>query len=305
MSLILKTDAVAATIRDDRRMAVPTRRQLQRIADFAIPWGVGALLVLSVMDEQATPTSWLPLVIGVVLAVVQAVALRWRRQRPELVLTVAVAGGLGIQLVAPEVILPVAGLFAIGSLAAARPPRVSLIGLAALEALAATNFATATVEDTVFAMALAVGAWALGEAARSRRATTQEEARRAVAEEQARIARELHDVIAHSVSVIVVQAAAADDVFDAPPRPGPRRAALDRARRARRAGRATAAAERRAARAGGRPRPQPQPGLDRSTSSPSPLRAGGPRRGRAPRGRGRRRFPPASTCPPTGSSRRR
>ena len=36
-------------------------------------------------------------------------------------------------------------------------------------------------------------------------------------EEQARIARELHDVIAHSVSVIVVQAAAADDVFDAQP----------------------------------------------------------------------------------------
>jgi signal transduction histidine kinase len=43
------------------------------------------------------------------------------------------------------------------------------------------------------------------------------EAARAVAEEQARIARELHDVIAHSLSVIVVQAAAADDVFDARP----------------------------------------------------------------------------------------
>ena len=67
------------------------------------------------------------------------------------------------------VVIPIAGFFALGSLAAARPPGVSLIGLAALLGLTATNFFTTTVEDTGFAMALAGGSWALGEAARSRR----------------------------------------------------------------------------------------------------------------------------------------
>jgi signal transduction histidine kinase len=43
------------------------------------------------------------------------------------------------------------------------------------------------------------------------------EAARAVAEEQARIARDVHDVIAHTISVIVVQAAAARDVLRSRP----------------------------------------------------------------------------------------
>jgi signal transduction histidine kinase len=42
-------------------------------------------------------------------------------------------------------------------------------------------------------------------------------ARSAVAEERARIARELHDVVAHSVSIIAVQAGAAEQVIDSDP----------------------------------------------------------------------------------------
>jgi signal transduction histidine kinase len=77
----------------------------------------------------------------------------------------------------------------------------------------------------------AIAAWLLGDNLRTRRAylrelearaerlerEQEESARRAAAEEQARIARELHDVLAHNVSVMVVQAAAANDVFETQP----------------------------------------------------------------------------------------
>jgi signal transduction histidine kinase len=66
--------------------------------------------------------------------------------------------------------------------------------------------------------------WALAEAARNRVSAAEASARRVLSDERGRIARELHDVVAHSVSVIVVQAAAAGDVFD--DRPDQARAAL-------------------------------------------------------------------------------
>jgi signal transduction histidine kinase len=73
--------------------------------------------------------------------------------------------------------------------------------------------------------------WVLGTLLRSRdrvalhlaeRATTLERerdrnARDAVAEERARIARELHDVVAHSVSVLIVQAQAAETMLERDP----------------------------------------------------------------------------------------
>ena len=128
--------------------------------------------------------------------------------------------------------------------------------------------------DSAFTICLAVGAWALGEAVRSRRAAIHEEARRALGEEHARIARELHDVIAHSVSVIVVQASAADDVFDE--RPDQARQAL---RSIEEAGR-DALGELRRLLGGFRPSDErdgvaPQPGLDRVDELAEPLRAGG------------------------------
>jgi len=263
------------------------RTRLRRLGGALIPWAVAIFLLLVVGEEEPggpgfDEARWA----GMVLAVVQGAALHWRRERPELVTAVVLATGVAFHLIVPEVVIPIAGLFAIGSLAAARPPRVSLIGLAALLSQTAMNFFTTTVDDTVFAMVLVGGAWALGEAARNRRKAIDEGARRAVGDEQARIARELHDVIAHSVSVIVVQASAADDVFDT--RPDQARAAL---RSIEQAGR-DALRELRTLLAGdapGDPDPtRPQPGLARLDELAEPLRLAGlevvvHREGEAPR----------------------
>jgi signal transduction histidine kinase len=261
----------SATIEGVRR---PTRSRLRRFGGALIPWAVAIFLLLVAGEEEpAGPGIDSARWAAMVLAVVQGAALHWRRERPELVMAVVLASGLGFQLIVPEVVIPIAGVFAIGSLAAARPPRVSLLGLAALLGVTALNFFTTTVDDTVFAMVLAAGAWALGEAARNRRKAIREGERRAAGDEQARIARELHDVIAHSVSVIVVQASAADEVFDR--RPDQARAAL---RSIEQAGR-DALRELRTLLgpgASGDPDPtQPQPGLARLDELAEPLRVGG------------------------------
>src|SRR5918999_849188 len=260
----------SATIDGVRR---PLRSKLGHFADALLPWVVGGFLALVAGGEEPDLGAIdLGKELAILLAVVQGAALHWRRERPVQVAAVVLTAALAFQLLVPEGVIPFAGLFAVGSLAAARPPRVSLIGLAVLMAITALNFLTTTDDDAVFALALAGGSWALGEAARNRRKAIREEARRAVGDEQARIARELHDVIAHSVSVIVVQASAADDVFDT--RPDQARAAL---RSIEQAGR-DALRELRTllgGTPGGSDPTHPQPGLALLDELAQPLRLGG------------------------------
>jgi signal transduction histidine kinase len=78
----------------------------------------------------------------------------------------------------------------------------------ALWLLATVFSGDSDLDDYYTAVVLAGLAGALGVLARVVRRERQEEARRAVAEERARLARELHDVVAHAVSMVVVQAEA-------------------------------------------------------------------------------------------------
>jgi signal transduction histidine kinase len=248
--------------------------RLRRIADIALPILV-ALFLLSLVESSTRGDPSGLVVLAYVAAVVQGAALWWRRSYPLRVFALALAGGLAIHLVAPEGVFPYAGLIAITTVAALRPLPVSLPALAALLGLTALDFATGPAGDAAFAMAFPIVAWSLGEVLRNRRVAIEQGSRRAVADEQARIARELHDVIAHSVSVIVVQAAAADDVFDE--RPDQARAAL---RSIESTGR-DALVELRRLLGGVRtdddaPTPAPaQPGLARIAELAAPLRAAG------------------------------
>jgi signal transduction histidine kinase len=136
-----------------------------------------------------------------------------RRRYPVAVALVALAavkveilaGGATANTIAP--ILPIS--IAVYSLAV-HAGRRSLIGGGAAAALLVL-LATGHIEDALFAGVLLAIPFALGLIVRSRQQRVdrlQADAGIAVAEERQRIARELHDVIAHSVGVMTVQASA-------------------------------------------------------------------------------------------------
>ncbi len=83
---------------------------------------------------------------------------------------------------------------------------------------ASTGVPDLRTKDVLLAVSLLVAAWALAEALRSRQDQQRDRVDAAVAEERLRIARELHDVVAHSMSLIAVQAGVGAHVIRTDPR---------------------------------------------------------------------------------------
>ncbi len=173
----------------------------------------------------------------VLLGVVLAATVAWRRTRP----LVAVAAGMGAYSLLAVVDVHSDDL---NGVSAALLVLVYSVGMweqrqPALAGLAVTAVALAVLMfsagkgagDYLWAAMLAGGTWGLGRAMRARllevsrlaEAATraqlerEHEAATAIAGERSRIARELHDIVSHGLSVMVVQAAAAEcAIADAP-----------------------------------------------------------------------------------------
>lgn len=215
------------------------RHGLSRWADAAL-----ALVVLAVGESQV----WLGwsdggvgeaphgrLALRALMMAGFTVPLAWRRRQP-LAVVVMICAAIVVQLlaVAPQVpflagLLPMA---VANYTAAAYAPRLRAFSLPVVFATQAVIYARIPAErvsgEVLFAAFVALGTWIIGDvvrirstraeramgAARTLVAEREASARATLADERARIAQELHDVIAHSVSVMGVQAGAARTLMD-------------------------------------------------------------------------------------------
>ena len=201
------------------------RARLELLADAALAAAVLLLSLLPLLRVEDCDCDSIP-GWGFALVVVQAGVLLWRRRYPVLVSLTsgALATVYGLSYL-PDPAVPYAGLVGLYSVAAYGSrwwAWASAVIAAVTIGIAMLVDATADVQDVAVNYLLFAAAWLLGDGTRSRRERSGEleeraaqaertraaEAERAVVEERNRIAREMHDVVAHHVSLMVVQAEA-------------------------------------------------------------------------------------------------
>jgi signal transduction histidine kinase len=200
-----------------------TRR---RIIDIGLAIGLAAVAIGEVVTSSDIDAPW-PFVAWFALG--PTVPLVWRRRFPVVVLCAALisiaipdaAYGIGNNASAPFAGLLVAA-YASGAYTTPRDGRIAAAIIAASVVAMALSIGEDPVGDAVFIGGILFAVWGAATVVRSRRELAadlatrtveleherEEKAKLAVAEERARIARELHDVVAHSISMMIVQAGA-------------------------------------------------------------------------------------------------
>jgi signal transduction histidine kinase len=224
-----------------RTLAEPIRQDALIASLLTTASLIGLLVHLHVdLPEGGTDVVKAPLdTLGIVLALLQTVPLVWRRVAPVLVLAVcSVAMFLFFFLGYLPSFASFGFLLALYSVAAHRDRRISIpaaLGSAFVVLMILFSSREPLELDALFAQSLVVGSvWFIGDGLRTKRSQVtsledratrfererEEAAQQAVAEERRLIARELHDMVAHNVSVIVAQSTAAQRVFDTSPEEG-------------------------------------------------------------------------------------
>ena len=217
-------------------------RDERAVVDVAV---VVVVVVLSVFDVASAssehvageePADWL----AYVLVIAGSISLLWRRRLPVAVLAIATAAASAFWLRGHGAYLSVLGITAFYSVAVhAEHRRRTWSAVAGLLLVLVATASVSLLDDPdgfawirgLSIVVFIVAAIILGLVVRNRervfvaterRAETAEAdraaaAERAVLDERSRIAREMHDVVAHSMSVVAVQAAAGREIIETDP----------------------------------------------------------------------------------------
>lgn len=204
-----------------------------RSADITL---AAVLAVFAVLDVLLSPEWRGPDAVNAVVVPTMALSLAWRQRRPMTVLALILGGYVGLSVVFGATqswsftFIVIVALYS-AVVHGGRPLLAAVLAAVAIVVAALTDPLVSSFGDAVWGptlVVLTVVAGFTGRAIRTRTSALdrraegldREERRRAAeaaAEERRRIARELHDIISHSLGVVVLQAGAAERVLDRDP----------------------------------------------------------------------------------------
>ncbi|MEU7036747.1 histidine kinase [Streptomyces sp. NPDC046237] len=140
------------------------------------------------------------------------VPLIWRRRAPVAVLLAVMAASALYQLAVdgPGQPLPYTGLVIVYTIAALSPPpkRLATVLLLVVAVPVSVWLNTRSARELTFSLFVFAAAYVFGRLTDARQRAARVETERAAARERARIAREMHDILSHAVSLMIVQAEA-------------------------------------------------------------------------------------------------